>query len=396
MLDARNPSQKIYIRVNALDTGMTLGDLAAVMPGRPDGIVLPKCAGAAEVNRLSLYLDAFEAASDIEQGATRIVTVATETARAVLKLLDFENMSPRLWGMMWGAEDLAASLGASRNRTAGRFHGPFLLARDLCLISAAAAGVVAIDTVATDINDLDALREEAIAARQDGFLAKAVIHPKHVDVVNAAFMPTDEEIAWSEQIVKAFNDNPTSGVVKIDGKMIDKPHLRAAEKFWRCGGGKRRCDWAKARSSRRAHQFNSWNTDGGHEEPVIGRVLRATRWLCPPYKSGLMSAPSATSASTSPSEKPASRRTSPPCSPRRGGYCRIEGGVLLQVAAGPATRRVPSVGCSTDCNKPTAAMCGSSIRLSRSCSGACGMSASSKRRIHSAVVRVLMTLENQS
>jgi citrate lyase subunit beta / citryl-CoA lyase len=133
--------------------------------------------------------------------------------------------------MMWGAEDLAASLGASRNRTGGRFHGPFLLARDLCLISAAAASVVAIDTIATDINDLDALREESIAARQDGFLAKAVIHPKHVDVVNAAFMPTDEEIAWSEKIVKAFNDNPTSGVVKIDGKMIDKPHLRAAEKI---------------------------------------------------------------------------------------------------------------------------------------------------------------------
>ena len=192
-------AQKIYVRVNALDTDMTLGDLAAVMPGRPDGIVLPKCAGAADVNRLSLYLDAFEAGAGIEHGSTRIVTVATETARAVLKLLDFENMSPRLWGMMWGAEDLAASLGASRNRTGGRFHGPFLLARDLCLISAAAAGVVAIDTIATDINDLDALREESIAARQDGFLAKAVIHPKHVDVVNAAFMPTDEEIAWSEK-----------------------------------------------------------------------------------------------------------------------------------------------------------------------------------------------------
>src|SRR5438067_5579557 len=177
MLGARNPSQKMYIRVNALDTGMTLGDLAAVIPGRPDGIVLPKCAGAADVNRLSLYLDAFEAAADIENGATRIVTVATETARAVLKLLDFENMSPRLWGMMWGAEDLAASLGASRNRTGGRFHGPFLLARDLCLISAAAAGVVAIDTTATDINVLDAPREESIAARRAAFLSNAVSHP---------------------------------------------------------------------------------------------------------------------------------------------------------------------------------------------------------------------------
>jgi citrate lyase subunit beta / citryl-CoA lyase len=230
MLDARNPDQKLYIRVNALDTGMTLGDLAAVMPGKPDGIVLPKCAGAADVNRLALYLDAFEAAAGIAQGTTRIVTVATETARAVLKLLDFENMSPRLWGMMWGAEDLAASLGASRNRTDGRFHSPFVLARDLCLIAAAAGGVVAIDTIATNIDDLDALREESIAARQDGFLAKAVIHPSHVDVVNAAFRPTDEEIEWSQRVVPAFKGNP-SGVVKMDGKMLDKPHLRAAEKI---------------------------------------------------------------------------------------------------------------------------------------------------------------------
>jgi citrate lyase subunit beta/citryl-CoA lyase len=230
MLDARNPAQQMYIRVNALDTDLTLGDLAAVIPGRPDGIVLPKCAGAADVNKLALYLDAFEAAFGIEQGTTRIVTVATETARAVLKLMDFENMSPRLWGMMWGAEDLAASLGASRNRTDGRFNSPFVLARDLCLIAAAAAGVVPVDTIAADINDLEALKAESIAARQDGFLAKAVIHPKHVDIVNAAFMPTEEEIAWSERVVAAFAGNP-SGVVKMDGKMLDKPHLRAAEKI---------------------------------------------------------------------------------------------------------------------------------------------------------------------
>ena len=230
MLDARNPDQKLYIRVNALDTDLTLGDLAAVMPGRPDGIVLPKCAGAADVNKLALYLDAFEAASGIAPGTTRIVTVATETARAVLKILDFENMSPRLWGMMWGAEDLAASLGATRNRTDGRYHSPFILARDLCLIGAAAAGVIAIDTIATDINDLDALRAEAIAARQDGFLAKAVIHPKHVDVVNAAFEPTAAERAWAEKIVAAFASNPNLGTLRLDGKMIDKPHLRAARK----------------------------------------------------------------------------------------------------------------------------------------------------------------------
>ncbi|WP_458757122.1 HpcH/HpaI aldolase/citrate lyase family protein [Afipia sp. TerB] len=231
MLDSRKEGQKLYVRVNALDTGLTLADLAAVMPGRPDGIVLPKCAGAADVNRLALYLDAFEAASGLEAESTRIVVVATETAQAVLKLHSYEGASPRLWGMMWGAEDLAASLGASRNRTDGRYHSPFRLARDLCLISAAAAGVVAIDTIATDIDDLDALKEEAVTARYDGFLSKAVIHPKHVDVVNAAMTPNEEEVIWARKIIKAFSDNPDSGTVKLDGKMIDKPHLRAAEKI---------------------------------------------------------------------------------------------------------------------------------------------------------------------
>src|ERR1700759_5351164 len=237
MLEQRNPVQKLYIRVNALDTNLTLGDLAAVMPGRPDGIVLPKCAGAADVNKLSFYLDAFEAASRIPQGTTRIVSVATEPAGAVIKLMEVETMSPRLWGMMWGAEDLAASLGASRNRSDGRYHSPFVLARGLCLIAGAAAGVVAIDTIATDIDDLDALKAEAIAARQDGFLAKAGIHPKHVAIVNAAFRPTEEEIAWSRRVVAAFAGNP-SGVVKMDGKMLDKPHLRAAEKILALRGRK--------------------------------------------------------------------------------------------------------------------------------------------------------------
>ena len=157
--------------------------------------------------------------------------VASETARAVLKLMDFEGASARLWGMMWGAEDLAASLGATRNRTEGRYTSPFLLARDLCLISAASIGVVPIDTVYTDIDDLDGLRAEAIAARQDGFLAKAVIHPKHVDIVNEAFMPSAEEIAWSKRVVAAFEQNPDAGVITLDGRMIDRPHLNAAIKI---------------------------------------------------------------------------------------------------------------------------------------------------------------------
>ena len=236
MLKQNDGRQKLYVRVNALDTGLTLGDLAAVVPAKPDGIVLPKCEGGADIDRLSLYLDAFEAAAGIQPGHIRIVPVATETARAVFKLDSCAGCSKRLWGLMWGGEDLSAAIGAVRNRTDGKFHSPYLLARDLCLIAAGAAGVVAIDTIYADIDNLDGLKEEAIAARRDGFLCKAVIHPKHIDVVNAAFTPSDDELAHAKKIVEAFAQNPTAGVVRVDGKMVDKPHLRAAQKTLELAG----------------------------------------------------------------------------------------------------------------------------------------------------------------
>lgn len=230
MLKARDGRQQLYVRINALDTGLTLDDLAAITPHRPDGVILPKCEGGADIDKVSLYLDAFETAYGVERGHIKIIPVATETAMAVLKLDTFAGCSKRLVALTWGGEDLAASLGATSNRTNGKFHSPYLLARDLCLISAVAAGVIPIDTIAADIDNLEALKEESVAARRDGFLGKMVIHPKHVDVVNAAFTPSEEEVAHSQKIVDAFRQNPTAGVVKIDGKMIDKPHLRAAMK----------------------------------------------------------------------------------------------------------------------------------------------------------------------
>ena len=230
MLAARPGGKTIFVRVNAYDTGLTLDDLAAVMPSRPDGIMLPKCEGGADVEKLAFHLDAFEAAHGIAAGSTLIIPVATETAAAIFKLDSFAGRSQRLWGLTWGAEDLAASLGAVRNRTDGQFHSPYRLARDLCLFGAAAAGVVPVDTIYADIDNLEGLREEALAARRDGYLAKMVIHPKHVDVVNAAFMPTEAEITHARKIVAAFAANPALGAVRLDGKMVDKPHLRAAEK----------------------------------------------------------------------------------------------------------------------------------------------------------------------
>jgi len=210
---------------------MTLQDLAATMPAAPDGIVLPKCRSGDDVRHLALWLDAFEAAAGTKAGTTQIVVVATETAASVFGLGSYKDSSPRLAGLMWGAEDLAASLGATENGSAGKFHSPYLLARDMCLIGAAAAEVAAIDTVYTDIENLAGLEQETRHARRDGFSAKALIHPRHVDIVNAAFEPSAAERAWAEKIVAAFADNPNLGTLRLDGRMIDKPHLRAARKI---------------------------------------------------------------------------------------------------------------------------------------------------------------------
>jgi len=231
MLAAPRGAQQRYVRVNALDTGLTLADLAAVMPARPDGIALPKCAEAAQVRQLSHWLDAFEAASGIGIGTTRIIAIATETAGSLFGLGGYAEAGPRLWGMMWGAEDLSASLGASESRSGGAWHAPFRMARNLCLAGAAAAGVVAIDTIFVDIDNLADLEAETREGKRDGFGAKAVIHPKHVPVVNAAFTPNEAELDWARRVVGAFADASGAGAVRMDGKMVDKPHLRLAERL---------------------------------------------------------------------------------------------------------------------------------------------------------------------
>jgi citrate lyase subunit beta / citryl-CoA lyase len=236
MLEGERGAQKLYVRVNALDTGRTLADIAAVLPARPDGIALPKCESADQLRQVSLWLDGAEASLGIAVGTTRIIAIATETAASIFGLGSYAGVTPRLEGLMWGAEDLSASLGATGNREGRSYHSPYRLARDLCLMGAAAAGVAAIDTVYTDIEDLEGLAEEARAGRRDGFSAKAVIHPKHVDAVNAAFTPNEAEIAWAKRIIDAFAADAGLGVVRMDGKMIDKPHLRAAEKILASAG----------------------------------------------------------------------------------------------------------------------------------------------------------------
>jgi citrate lyase subunit beta / citryl-CoA lyase len=222
---------KLFVRVNPLASGMILDDLAAIVGGRPDGIVLPKAAGGDDMRRLDHYLAALEVREGLAPGSIAILPIASETAAAMFTFQSYAGSSARLCGIMWGCEDLAADVGASENRTPdGAYLEPFRLARSLCLFAAAAAGVAAIDTVFTDFRDEDGLTREAREAARNGFTAKAAIHPAQIAAINLAFTPDADAVTWARKVVAAFAADPEAGVIGIDGKMLDRPHLRAAER----------------------------------------------------------------------------------------------------------------------------------------------------------------------
>ncbi len=229
---AAHGSDKIrrYVRVNPLASGLALDDLAATIAGRPDGILLPKCTPD-DVRTADHYLSAFEAAAGAPVGGTRIIAIATETPQAVFALGGYVGVSPRLEAITWGAEDLSACLGGSNKTIEGEYDGPYQLARSLCLLAAAAAGVVAIDTIYTDFRDPEGLKAEALAARRSGFAAKMAIHPAQLAGINEAFSVSAAERHWAERVVAAFAANPDAGTLALDGRMIDKPHLVLARRL---------------------------------------------------------------------------------------------------------------------------------------------------------------------
>jgi citrate lyase subunit beta/citryl-CoA lyase len=223
---------RLYVRINALETQLSEGDLDAVMTAAPDGIVLPKAAGGGDVALLDSRIAVREALHGWPDGAIRIVAIATESAAALFALHTYGDASARLAGLAWGAEDLSADIGASATRAdGGEWTEPFRLTRQLCLFGAAAAGVAAIDTVFTDFRDLRGLKGECQAAARDGFSGKLAIHPGQIAVINEAFTPTPEAVARAERVIAAFAGSAGLGVTSLDGEMLDRPHLKAAERL---------------------------------------------------------------------------------------------------------------------------------------------------------------------
>ena len=210
----------LLVRVNPIDGPQPNEDLAALGGQRVDGLVLPKAEGAATVRALAGWTGA------------PILPIATETPAALFELGSYREVADRLLGLTWGAEDLPAAIGATAAREAdGRYTAPIETVRSLALFAAHAAGVPAIETIYPDFRDLDGLAAYAARGARDGFTGMMAIHPDQIAVINRAFTPTEAEIASARAIVQAFAAQPDAGVLAVNGKMVDAPHLAQARRL---------------------------------------------------------------------------------------------------------------------------------------------------------------------
>jgi citrate lyase subunit beta / citryl-CoA lyase len=232
LIDQRPRDWGLFVRPNPADSGLLDADLDAVVKPGLDTLMIPKAEGAADIAAVAAKLDALEAKRGMQPGTVKIAVVATETPRAVFGLASYTPPHLRLIALTWGAEDLGAAVGATANRDdSGQFTEPYRMVRSLCLFAAASAGVAPVETLYADFRDLAGLEADSRAARRDGFVGRMAIHPDQVAVINAAFSPTEAEIDHARRIVEAFAANPGAGTLGLDGKMIDLPHLKAAQRL---------------------------------------------------------------------------------------------------------------------------------------------------------------------
>lgn len=223
---AQTLPMKRYVRVNGLSTGLTEEDVATTVAAAPDGYVLPKCEGPADIEALSALISRFGGSEKIG-----IMAIGTETVRGLRRLMREDWSHSRLSALTWGGEDLAADMGAERNRDeAGDYLGPFLMARDMTLLAAVEAGVAAVDAVFTNFRDEAGLLREARLAKTLGFSGKMAIHPAQVPVIHAAFRPEPAEVDWARAVIAAL-EAASEGVASLNGMMLDRPHLIRARKI---------------------------------------------------------------------------------------------------------------------------------------------------------------------
>lgn len=231
LLDQQQPRDfAFFVRVNALDTGLTLDDMAAVVRPGLDGLLIPKADGAADIVRIAYYLDALEIRAGMTLGSVKLAVVCTETPKAMFNLGSYAPAHPRLVALTWGAEDLSAVIGGNPREDDGTFSFPYQIARTHCLFAAAAAEVAPLDTLYVNFKDPEGLERDCRRSRRDGFSGRIAIHPDQVATINRCYAPSEAEVAHARKVVAAFEANPGAGTLGIDGKMYDIPHLKSARK----------------------------------------------------------------------------------------------------------------------------------------------------------------------
>ncbi|MEO5578090.1 MAG: CoA ester lyase [Sphingomicrobium sp.] len=218
-LGVREGGPRWWVRINPLRTDHHKKDLKVFASADFEGVVLPKAESGADVAELAH-----------RTGDLPVHAIVTETAASLFGLLSYRDCKAPLAAMCWGAEDLSAALGASSKYDAdGSLAFTYRMARSLCLAGAVAAGVQPVDGVFADFKDEAGLTAEATAAAREGFTGKLAIHPNQVGPINAAFTPTASDIAHAQKILAAFEADPAAGVLSVDGRMVDRPHLLQAQ-----------------------------------------------------------------------------------------------------------------------------------------------------------------------
>ncbi len=223
------------VRVNGVGTGLAEVDMAATVDGQPDGYVLPKVETAAEVQHVSSLIAAAEARHDWPPGGIALLAIV-ETARGVMNLDQIAQADARLAALCFGAEDLAGDIGATRTPDGWEVF----YARSAVVVAAAAYGLQAIDTPYVDLTDLDGLAVDAQRAAGLGYTGKFAIHPRHVSVIVAAFTPSAGAVDQARRLIDAYHAHQAAGAGAFawEGKMVDTPMLRAAERILARAGGR--------------------------------------------------------------------------------------------------------------------------------------------------------------
>jgi citrate lyase subunit beta/citryl-CoA lyase len=227
-------SRERWIRMNPIWSEWAVADLEETIAGRPDGYIVPKPRRAEDIRQIVAILDRLEQRHGLPFGNTRLIPLATETPEGLLNIREIAGASPRIAAISWGIEDLSAVMGLPRVRDAeGRYLDIPRYARVMCSVAASAAGVEAIDTVYTDIADLEGLRRESREGVAMGFVGKISIHPGQIAVINQEFTPSRADAEEAVALIGAFEEHARrgAGAFAWNGQMMDLPHLTRAKKI---------------------------------------------------------------------------------------------------------------------------------------------------------------------